>query len=201
VKQTESNTTTEQEPSALTPGMKLFGAAVAVLVVLGTGLVISGTIPLPYQYRSPLAGPGEEQTPLDRLESAQAQAGGTVAPALATSGTESTAEKTEPVVLLTDEADLSAGKSIFATNCVICHGSAGEGLVGPNLTDEYWIHGGSLEAIVQTIKVGNPAKGMVPWEPILSEREILQVASYIRSLQGTNPPNAKAPEGERYVAE
>jgi cytochrome c oxidase cbb3-type subunit 3 len=107
---------------------------------------------------------------------------------------------TEPAALtmMTDTDNLTAGKEIYDKNCLVCHLSKGEGLVGPNLTDAYWIHGGSFDNIVNTIIVGVPAKGMISWKDMLSSLQIQQVASYIVSLQGTNPPNAKAPEGELY---
>lgn len=105
------------------------------------------------------------------------------------------------LVQLKDEAGITAGKEIFDRNCVVCHLSKGEGLVGPNLTDEYWIHGGSFKDIYQLIKVGVPAKGMISWKDQLSVTEMQQVASYIMTLNGTNPPNAKAPEGVIYVPE
>ncbi|NOZ47064.1 MAG: c-type cytochrome [Chlorobi bacterium] len=100
---------------------------------------------------------------------------------------------------LEDETNLIAGKAIFDKNCVVCHLSKGEGLVGPNLTDEYWIHGGSFKNIYATIRDGVPVKGMISWKSQLKPEEIQQVSSYIMSLQGTNPPNAKAPQGEKYV--
>ncbi len=96
-------------------------------------------------------------------------------------------------------AELAAGKSIYMANCVACHGALGEGGVGPNMTDEYWIHGGGIKDIFRTIKVGVPTKGMVPWESQLSPIKMQQVASYILSLKGTNPPKAKAPQGTLYT--
>lgn len=98
---------------------------------------------------------------------------------------------------LMDEASLAAGNSIYQKNCASCHGNAGQGGIGPNLTDDYWIHGGGIDNVVHITKVGVPAKGMIAWQPILSEQEILQVSSYILNLRGTNPPNAKAPQGEK----
>ena len=82
-------------------------------------------------------------------------------------------------------------------NCVPCHGQLGEGGVGPNMTDEYWIHGGEIADLVHTINVGVPEKGMISWAPILSKKQMQQVASYILTLQGTNPPNAKEPQGKK----
>lgn len=109
-------------------------------------------------------------------------------------------EKIE-LAILTDSESLSSGKSIYDNNCAVCHLSKGEGLVGPNFTDEYWIHGGSISDLVHIINEGVPAKGMISWKTQLSQQNILEVASYILTLQGTNPPNQKAPEGELYIAE
>ena len=106
----------------------------------------------------------------------------------------------ETVTVLTDAADLAAGKKTFIKNCAACHGMKGEGLVGPNFTDEYWIHGGSIKNIYHTISEGVPAKGMISWKAQLSPNQIQEVGSYILSLKGTNPPNQKAPEGEKWVA-
>jgi len=102
--------------------------------------------------------------------------------------------------LLTDAASLDAGKIEWVKNCVSCHGLGGEGGIGPNITDEYWIHGGSINDIASIIVRGVPAKGMISWKTMLSTDKIHQVASYIVSLQGTNPPNAKAPQGDKYTA-
>ncbi len=98
--------------------------------------------------------------------------------------------------LLTDNASLASGKSIFTTNCVACHGNAGEGGVGPNLTDDFWLHGADIKDVFKTIKYGYPEKGMKSWQQDLGAKQIHEIASYIKSLGGTNPPNAKEPEGE-----
>lgn len=102
------------------------------------------------------------------------------------------------VVALTDEASLAAGKSIFIANCAACHGQLGEGTVGPNMTDNYWIHGGTIKDVFKTIKYGVPEKGMISWQTQLRPTDMHQVASYILTLQGTNPPNPKAPEGDLF---
>jgi len=104
------------------------------------------------------------------------------------------------VTLLVDEASLANGKSAFTTNCVPCHGPAGEGTVGPNLTDDFWIHGGGIKNVFTTIKNGVPAKGMISWSSLLNPKKIQEVSSYVISIHGTNPPNGKAPEGEKYVS-
>ncbi|GAB5550566.1 MAG: cbb3-type cytochrome c oxidase N-terminal domain-containing protein [Saprospiraceae bacterium] len=102
------------------------------------------------------------------------------------------------VEALTDESQLALGQSIFNANCLACHGAFGEGGVGPNMTDEYWIHGGDIKDIFKTIKYGVPEKGMIAWKSQLRASEMHQVASYILTMQGTNPPNQKAAEGELY---
>lgn len=90
---------------------------------------------------------------------------------------------------------VQSGKAIFQTKCVSCHGAQGEGGIGPNLTDDYWIHGGKMTEIVQTISKGVPDKGMPPWSPMLSQDDIHSLSAYIKSLRGTQPPNAKPPQG------
>lgn len=100
---------------------------------------------------------------------------------------------------LTDASALNAGKETFLKNCAVCHTEKGGGLVGPNLTDDYWIHGGGIKNVYATIKNGVPAKGMISWKTQLNPRQIQEVASYILTLRGTNPPNPKAPEGILYV--
>jgi cytochrome c oxidase cbb3-type subunit III len=101
------------------------------------------------------------------------------------------------VQLSTKDADLAKGKDLFTANCAACHGQKGEGLVGPNLTDEYWLHGGTVSEVFKVVKYGVPAKGMISWEKQLNPLQIQQVASFILSLQGTNPPNGKEPQGEK----
>jgi cytochrome c oxidase cbb3-type subunit 3 len=98
------------------------------------------------------------------------------------------------VTRLTDQTDLEAGKDIFK-NCVPCHGPDAGGVVGPNLTDKYWIHGGGIKNVFTTIKYGVPAKGMVSWQAQLKPKQIQQVASYVLSLQGSKPANPKEPQG------
>ncbi|MFN8289831.1 MAG: cbb3-type cytochrome c oxidase N-terminal domain-containing protein [Chitinophagaceae bacterium] len=107
------------------------------------------------------------------------------------------------VTLLTGAEDLAAGKAIFTdpSKCPTCHTATGGGnTIGPNLTDDYWIYGGSIKNIFKTIKYGTN-KGMRSWKDDLSAKQIAQVASYVKSLRGSNPPGAKAPQGELYVEE
>lgn len=101
------------------------------------------------------------------------------------------------VTLLTDATKLTEGAEIFKKNCVVCHGEKAEGKVGPNLTDEYWIHGNTIKDVFKTISNGVPEKGMVSWKSSLTPEQIQVVASYIKSLAGTNPPNPKEPQGTK----
>ncbi|MDO8998674.1 MAG: cbb3-type cytochrome c oxidase N-terminal domain-containing protein [Bacteroidota bacterium] len=103
------------------------------------------------------------------------------------------------VKLITDASEIKSGKEIFIANCAACHGKLGEGTVGPNLTDEYWVHGGSVKDIFKTIKYGWVEKGMKSWKEDLSPIQIAQVTSFIKTLIGTNPPNAKPPLGDLYT--
>lgn len=105
------------------------------------------------------------------------------------------------IVFSDDLAVLASGKTVYDRNCVACHKSGGEGGIGPNLTDQYWLHGGSIQDIYNTIKKGVPDKGMIAWGDVLSPGKMNDVASYIETLKGTNPPNAKSPQGVLYVEE
>ncbi len=96
-----------------------------------------------------------------------------------------------------EPAVLSAGKAVYEGNCTACHGDRLQGLVGPNLTDEYWLHGGQVNQVFKTIKYGVPEKGMISWEKTLTPKQISDVANYILSLKGSNPAGAKAPQGEK----
>ncbi|MBO9637391.1 cbb3-type cytochrome c oxidase N-terminal domain-containing protein [Siphonobacter aquaeclarae] len=105
------------------------------------------------------------------------------------------------VTVLKDAKAVTEGKKLFDQYCVACHGSAGEGKVGPNLTDEYWLHGGTVKAVFHTITEGVPDKGMLSWKKQLNPIQIQQVTSYIFSLKGSNPAGAKEPQGEKLAAE
>ncbi len=91
---------------------------------------------------------------------------------------------------------VQAGAAHFAAQCAVCHGAEGQGLIGPNLTDAYWVHGASNTAVFDVITKGVLEKGMPPWEPVFSAEERGELVAFIKSLQGTNPANPKAPEGE-----
>jgi len=103
------------------------------------------------------------------------------------------------VKMLKDPSDLSIGKDLFISACAACHGKFGEGTVGPNLTDDYWLHSGGVKDIFKTIKYGWPDKGMKSWKEDFSPIQIAQLTSYIRTLKGTNPPKPKDKQGELYI--
>lgn len=105
------------------------------------------------------------------------------------------------VTLVKDGAVLKEGEAIFKQNCAACHGDKGQGMVGPNLTDDYWLHGGNIKAVFKTIKYGVTAKGMPNWDKQLSAKQLSEVANYVKSLQGTNPPNGKEPQGDKEIEE
>lgn len=103
----------------------------------------------------------------------------------------------------TVELDLStamvtAGQEIYLQSCGVCHGNQGEGMIGPNLVDDYWIHGGDIKDVFRVVKYGVPDKGMVPWESSLTPVQIAQVSNFIISIGGTNPDNQKEPQGEKH---
>jgi cytochrome c oxidase cbb3-type subunit III len=102
------------------------------------------------------------------------------------------------VTYLSDASALDAGKKIFVTACAACHAADGGGTVGPNLVDEYWLHGGSISDVFKSIKYGWPEKGMKSWKDDYSPVQIAQLASYIKSIKGTKPATAKEPQGEVY---
>ncbi len=86
---------------------------------------------------------------------------------------------------LTEAADIQAGKQIFSRKCTACHAGNAKGGIGPNLTDDQWLHGGSTNEIFKTIKFGVPAKGMQAWEKNLSDQEIAQLTGFILSISGS----------------
>jgi cytochrome c oxidase cbb3-type subunit 3 len=101
----------------------------------------------------------------------------------------------------TNAAVLDVGAARFTRSCAPCHGPNAQGLIGPNLTDDRWIHGGSVEQIFQSVAKGWPAKGMPPWGRAVKPEELSALVSYVRSLQGSNPPNPKPPEGDPFAPE
>jgi cytochrome c oxidase cbb3-type subunit 3 len=103
------------------------------------------------------------------------------------------------VTLLTDPNEIAAGKEIFVKTCAPCHLADGGGAVGPNLTDEYWLHGGSIKDIFKSIKYGWQDKGMKSWKDDFSPKQIQQLASFVKSLKGSHPAVPKLAQGELYI--
>jgi len=102
----------------------------------------------------------------------------------------------ENTVTMLAAADIAEGKRIFQVSCVACHNEGGGGNVGPNLTDDYWLHGGDIKSVFKTIKYGINA--MPTWQNTYNNKQIAQLSSYVKSIHGSNPPNAKTPQGELY---
>lgn len=95
--------------------------------------------------------------------------------------------------------DLERGRTLFLEHCQSCHTATGGGDIGPNLTDEYWLHGGELEDIYSTINDGVPGQGMQAWKTRLNPLFIMWLTAYVHSLEGSSPPNARAPQGQKFV--
>lgn len=100
-----------------------------------------------------------------------------------------------------DTKMLENGKSTFLNTCSSCHRKDGGGDIGPNLTDEYWKHGGDIKNIFKVVTNGVPGTNMVAWGSVMSPEAIRNVASYVLTLQGTKPVNPKKPEGDLYKPE
>jgi cytochrome c oxidase cbb3-type subunit 3 len=99
--------------------------------------------------------------------------------------------------LARDPQAREGGRALFMTNCMPCHRADAGGVIGPNLTDDYWIHGGRPGDIHRVVSAGILDKGMPAWSTVLAPADVDRVAAYVLSVHGTNPPNPKAPQGER----
>ncbi|HEX5754215.1 MAG TPA: cbb3-type cytochrome c oxidase N-terminal domain-containing protein [Archangium sp.] len=99
------------------------------------------------------------------------------------------------LALMLDSQSVEQGKAQFTQQCAACHGQKGEGLIGPNLTDKFWLHGGTPMAIHKTVSEGVVAKGMPAWERTLGAERVRSIAAYVLTLKNTNVPG-KAPQGE-----
>jgi len=159
------------------------GLFYATIVFSGAYLVfyhMSDTLPLPLkEYETELAIADEQANKLK-----------------ASSPTAAIDETT--VQLITDATALADGKTTFLNNCASCHRKDGGGDIGPNLTDEYWKHGGSVQDIFKVVRHGVQGTNMIAWEGFISPEKMQNVANYVLTLQGTNPENGKKPEGELY---
>lgn len=97
------------------------------------------------------------------------------------------------------KGNVESGKVTYLQYCASCHGKLGQGSIGPNFTDAYWLHGSTREDLIKVITNGVPAKGMISWKEQLKSKEILNVASYILSLEGSQPSNAIAAQGKHKI--
>lgn len=143
---------------------------------------VLGVLP---EYHSPFFNPYTDITP--RMKMASSREGKIV---FMTATTDTTT-----YIAFTDPSAIADGKQSFIKNCAQCHGQLGEGGVGPNLTDGYWLHGSDFSSLVKSVKYGYPAKGMISWLGMLKEDDIIKTASFVLTLHGTDPPNAKGPQG------
>lgn len=105
------------------------------------------------------------------------------------------------LALTKEPTHLASGKAVFDTRCAACHGAEGQGLVGPNLTDDFFIHGAKPSDVHKVIRDGVLEKGMLAWKGMLTDEQIRDVTAYVYTLRGTNPPNPKAPQGEKLSAD
>jgi cytochrome c oxidase cbb3-type subunit 3 len=94
-----------------------------------------------------------------------------------------------------DPGKLALGKATFTTTCSVCHGADGGGVIGPNLADDYYLHGGQPLELLKTVSEGVLAKGMPPWGKTLKPDQLVAVVAYVTTLRGTHPVKPKAPEG------
>jgi cytochrome c oxidase cbb3-type subunit 3 len=109
---------------------------------------------------------------------------------------------TEELVAAAKNPEMIAdGKAQFAKTCAACHGDAAQGLIGPNLTDDHWLHGGKMTEVYGTLVKGVAGKGMPPWGRALAPEKLAAVVAFLRSVQGSNPANPKVPEGEKVAPE
>lgn len=120
--------------------------------------------------------------------------------AIALAGKASSVDESN-VTVVSESSLVAEGELIYKNSCAACHGQLGEGGVGPNFTDDYWIHGGGIKDLFKTIKYGVPEKGMISWQSQLKPGDMQNVASYILSLRGTNPPNQKEAQGPLWTGD
>ncbi len=148
-----------------------------------SGGKLLGIIP---EYRTPFYSPAGDVTPRSAMTSK-----GIKRAVLLTFETD-----TVSYLAITDPILLNSGRESFAKLCSQCHGKLGEGGVGPNVTDDYWLHGNVITNIVKSVTYGYPAKGMIAWRGTLAPDDIINVSSFLMTLHGTNPPNGRGPQGE-----
>lgn len=149
--------------------------------------IILSAIYVIYFHVVPGINPKEELAQaLQQLQSAKIAAGGNA---------ESAVSAELLVSLVSDAAVVAKGKEVFMARCVACHGVSGGGIVGPNLTDKFWVHGGGILDLHRVINEGVLNKGMLAWKGVIPESEIQAVTAFLWTLRDTNVPGGKGPEG------
>lgn len=144
-------------------------------------------------------GPGQftSQQLEERMAEVQALRPKQAAPVKGSDAANVAADLNSQLLALTkDSAALAKGKVHYDTKCAACHLPQGQGLVGPNLTDDYWIHGGKISDLHKVVVEGVVEKGMIAWGNVMPPQEVNEVVAYIWTLHGTNPAGAKEPQGE-----
>lgn len=113
----------------------------------------------------------------------------------AAAATSPAGDRSNLVAASADSAKIDAGAKVYNTNCAACHGAAGAGMIGPNLTDDAWLYGGDIVDVRKVVAEGTP-KGMPGWGQVLSDDDLVAVVAYVASIYGSNPEKAKAAEGQ-----
>lgn len=151
-----------------------------------------------YYYYELGSGPSSDMElsqDLEKMKSAKQAANVQAADAQPEEG----APSVDLAALIADPEALKAGATEYEAKCAICHGKEGQGTVGPNLTDSSWVTGdGSVESIHKIIRDGVPNTGMRAWKGMIGDELLAKLAAYVKSIQGSNPTNPKAPEGTAY---
>ena len=125
----------------------------------------------------------QEQMIAVRLEQAK-KSGGVIPPATL-------------IALSKVPATVEQGKSVFTSTCAQCHRADGGGNIGPNLTDDSWLHGGKPQNIWGCVHDGVPQKGMPAWGPQLGDEKVAAAVAYVLTIKNTNVPGGKPPQGDR----
>lgn len=106
--------------------------------------------------------------------------------------------QTDLLALVGNAEVIAKGQASYVAKCSACHAATGAGGIGPNLADDFWIHGdGKPESIREVVRKGVLEKGMPAWEAVLPPEEVDALTVFVISLRGTNPPDAKAPQGQK----
>lgn len=100
------------------------------------------------------------------------------------------------LALAKDSDKVKAGQEVYATTCAACHGADGQGVIGPNLTDRFWLHGGKATDIHHVVAAGVLEKGRPSWDKTLGAERVRNVTAYLLTLKGKNIPGGKAPQGD-----